>query len=187
MWRARALRQLGWPGALAVALFAASLAFYFSAIVPARDKANELFNAAEYARATQQRVSKNKQRIEQKTPAAQLAAFNAFFPPLSEAPKWVAAVYAAARGERLTLERGDYKVLRETGVSLVRYQITLPVKGSYPQIRQFIAEVLEEAPLASIDDVSIRRDKIGQNSVEARIKISLYMKDSSNEPVASGT
>lgn len=184
--RAQALRFLGWPGAVAVTLLAANLAFYFSMTVPARDEVERLRISAEYAQAKKQRVARN-QLATPPTPASDLERFNAFFPPAHEAPKWIATVYAAARGEKLVLERGDYKGLRDVGVPLVRYQITLPVKGTYPQIRRFVAEILEEIPSASIDDISIKRDKIGSEAVDARIKISLYMRDGRNAAVADGT
>lgn len=188
-WRQRdqALRFLGWPGVVAIALLAANLAFYFSVTIPARDEVERLRASAEYAQAKKQRLARNHLATLPPTPASDLQRFNAFFPPAQEAPKWISTVYAAARGEKLVLERGDYKGLRDVGVPLVRYQMTLPVKGTYPQIRRFIAEILEEIPSASIDDISIKRDKISSEAVDARIKISLYMKDGSNASVSDGT
>lgn len=185
--RTRVLGSLGWPVTVALALLAANLAFYFSVSVPARDEVKRLRASAEYVQAKKQRLARSRLATPPPTPASDLQRFNAFFPPAQEASKWIATVYAAARGEKLVLERGDYKGLRDVGVPLVRYQMTLPVKGTYPQIRRFVAEILEEIPSASIDDISIKRDKIGSEAVDARIKISLYMRDGSNASVADGT
>lgn len=188
LWRARssALRIMGWPGVVALALLAANLAFYFSAVIPARKQVEQLRDSAEFAKAKNQRIARN-QSVAPVTPDTQLQQFNAFFPPTAQAPKWIAAVYEAARGEKLVLERGDYKGLRDVGTPLVRYQITLPVKGTYPQIRRFVAEILEEVPPASIDDISVKREKIGADVVEARIKISVYMRDSNTAVARDGT
>lgn len=179
------LQEFGWPILLAAVLLSLNLVFYFSAMRPAEEKKAQLQQEAEFARDKARRVAKNGQRPVALTPAQELARFNGFFPPLGDAHKWIAEIYSAARGEKLSLERGDYKVLREANGTLARYQITLPVKGNYRQIRQFIAEVLEEIPPAAVDDVSVRRDKIGDNQVEARIKISLYMRVN-HEPIAGG-
>lgn len=179
------LSGFGWPLLVAMALGVLNIAFYFSAARPAQEQKIKLQQEAEFAVEKARRAAKGGQRPAALTPSQELARFNAFFPPLSDAHKWIGEIYAAARGEKLTLERGDYKVLREANGSLARYQITLPLKGTYPQIRRFIVEVLEEIPPAALDDVSIRREKIGDSQIEARVKISLYMKVN-NEPLAGG-
>lgn len=185
-WRMQEmLNRLGWPVLLALVLLILNGVFYLSASLPAQEKKTQLQQEAEFAREKTRRMTKNGLRPAPLTASQQLARFHAFFPPLGDAHQWISEIYSAARGEKLALERGDYKVLREANGTLARYQITLPVKGTYPQIRQFIAEVLEEIPPAAVDDVSIRRDKIGDTQVEARIKISLYMRVN-HEPVTGG-
>jgi len=58
---------------------------------------------------------------------------------------------------------------------LARYQVTLPVKGSYVQIRQFVDQALIDVPVAALDDINFKREAIGATQLEARIKFTLYV------------
>ena len=170
------LAAFGWPPLAALALFGIALAVYFSALVPARAGYSALEERVEFEQQKARRLGKQAQQAPALSPQAELARFKGFFPPLAQVNEWVDEIYAAARRERLSLQRGEYKLMPEKEGGLLRYQIVLPLKGSYPQIRRFIAEVLEEVPAAAIDDISIRREKIGDASVEARLRLNLYMR-----------
>ncbi len=69
---------------------------------------------------------------------------------------------AAAR-QSISLEQGEYKLLGSRGERLAAYQINLPIKGSDLQIRNFVAEVLNEVPVAALEDVSFQRQAIGES------------------------
>jgi hypothetical protein len=51
------------------------------------------------------------------------------------------------------------------------------MKGSYLQLRRFLTQVLRDVPIASLDDVSLRRDTVGQAEVQATVKLTLHMKE----------
>ena len=72
------------------------------------------------------------------------------------------------------LEQGDYRLASGKGDKIERYQITLPVRGSYAQIRKFIGRLLADLPTASLDGVSFQRQKISDPQVESQIKFTLY-------------
>ena len=55
--------------------------------------------------------------------------------------------------------------------------LNLPVKGSYGAIWQFALGALRAIPFASLDDIGFRRDSIGDPVVEARLRLTLYLKD----------
>jgi hypothetical protein len=57
------------------------------------------------------------------------------------------------------------------------YQLNLPVKGSYAAIWQFALSALRAIPFASLDDISFRRDSIGDATVEARLRFTLYLSE----------
>jgi hypothetical protein len=46
--------------------------------------------------------------------------------------------------------------------ALHTYQVNLPVKGSYGAIWQFALGALRAIPFASLDDISFKRDAIGE-------------------------
>ena len=62
----------------------------------------------------------------------------------------------------------------EQGLNLLRYQITLPVKGSYISIRGFLRRVLNDIPSASLDGISLQRQNAGDEILEAQIRLSLF-------------
>jgi Tfp pilus assembly protein PilO len=107
--------------------------------------------------------------------ARQLRTFYEFFPHYSSVPDWLSRINAAAQSTGLSLDLGEYSMVQERGARLARYQLTLPLKGNYRQIRGFIGEVLREVPAASLDDISFRREAIGSQVLDTRIKLTLFV------------
>ena len=103
----------------------------------------------------------------------ELNKFYGFFSgtPLTE---WLNKLYAAAAAQQLVLEQGEYRLSSDKTGKLARYQVTLPVKGSYLQIRQFVDQALIDVPVAALDDINFKREAIGATQLEARIKFTLY-------------
>jgi Tfp pilus assembly protein PilO len=169
----RQMDELGWPGAVGIALVVFAGAFWLSAIQPAAAERDLLHQEAEKL---ERRVRLDGQkRYRPPTAPEQLANFYAFFPVASSTPEWLAKIHAAAAAKGLQLASGEYKVARGATERLARYQITLPVQGAYPQIRAFIGEVLQQVPAAVIDEVSLKRDSVESARLEARIRLTLYL------------
>lgn len=57
----------------------------------------------------------------------------------------------------------------------MRYEMILPVRGSYPQIRAFIADALEAVPAIALVDVIIKREDIKVGKLDVRLSMSLYL------------
>jgi hypothetical protein len=109
------------------------------------------------------------------TSVDQLATFYSYFAASDSAPDWLDLIYQAAHQHNLKLEQGEYRVARERAGQLTRYQVTLPVKGSYLQIRGFLARALSDVPIASLDSIKFERQKVGDGSIEAKVKMTLYL------------
>ena len=58
---------------------------------------------------------------------------------------------------------------------LIQYQIKLPLSGSYMQIRQFINQVLNTLPSIALSDISLKREDIATDIVDAQIQFTLYL------------
>jgi len=43
----------------------------------------------------------------------------------------------------------------------MRYQVVLPVKGSYPQVKRFLAQAMHDTPGLALDAISMQRDQGG--------------------------
>ena len=63
-----------------------------------------------------------------------------------------------------------------------RHQILLPVKGGYSEIRQFCEKTLRTLPFASLDDLSFKRETIGEAELESSLRFTLYLKQPPRKP-----
>ena len=106
-------------------------------------------------------------------PAAAVEALLDSLPPLDQAPEFVARLHASAAEHRLVLESGEYHVTHDAEARLARYQVRFPLKGSYVQIRRYVAAAMEGIPSMTLDEFSIRRASIGAREVEARVQFAL--------------
>ena len=109
------------------------------------------------------------------TVQGQLSGFYAFFPLTESVPAALGRVHKAARNHRLTLEKGEYKLSREQGFPVQRYQVTLPVVGQYAQVRGFVNSVLDAVPNAAVDELILKRKDIAAGQLEARVRFSLFL------------
>jgi hypothetical protein len=87
----------------------------------------------------------------------------------------VRTLFALAGKSGLVLRQGEYKAAYDRNARLHTYQVSLPVKGSYGAIWQFALGALRAIPFASLDEISFRRDAIGEAQVEARLRLTLYL------------
>jgi hypothetical protein len=86
-------------------------------------------------------------------------------------------LFALADKAGLVLSKGEYREAFDSNAHVYTYQLTLPVKGSYRAIRDFAMQSLRAIPFASLDEISFRRDAIGDTNVEARLRFTLYLRD----------
>jgi hypothetical protein len=106
-----------------------------------------------------------------------LEGFYAALGPRRYAEQQVKTLFALAAKSGLTLSQGEYKTGYDRNARVHTYQVNLPVKGSYAAIWRFALGALRAIPFASLDDISFRRDAIGDPAVEARLRLTLYLKD----------
>jgi hypothetical protein len=93
----------------------------------------------------------------------------------------VKILFDVAARSNLTLSQGEYKSAYDKASGVTTYQIVLPVKGPYGAVWRFAMEALRSMPFAALDEVTFRRDTIADPTVEARLRLTLYLKDA--EPV----
>lgn len=86
-------------------------------------------------------------------------------------------LFGIAAKSGLVLRQGEYKRGVDRNGKLHTYQINLPVKGSYAQVWQFALQALRALPYAALDDLSFKRDNIGETGLEARLRLTLYLAD----------
>jgi Type II secretion system (T2SS), protein M subtype b len=108
------------------------------------------------------------------TPSAKLAAFYAFFERQEGQVDWLAKLYGSARAAGLELRTADYRLI-ETSGRIARYEVTLPLAGSYAQLRDFLDHALEENPVLSLDQLTIRRKRVNDAMLEAEAVITIHL------------
>jgi len=123
-------------------------------------------------------------KAEASVPAALSAApidnLDAFYAALGQrrnAEQQVRTLFDLAAKSGLVLSQGEYKSAWDRNARVHTYQVNLPVKGSYAAIWQFALAALRALPFAALDDVSFRRDSIGDPVVEARLRLTFYLAD----------
>lgn len=176
-WMAQnALKKLGWPGLTGLGLLASMVILYFAVLLPAQSRLGQLQIDAALAKASMTKLAQDKRTKDTSGPNA-VKAFYQQFPAKSSTPDWLGKIYAAAASQSLQLSQGEYKFIPSKAGKLGSYQINLPIKGSYVQIRKFVVQVLNDAPVASLDEISFKRETIGNAMVEAKVRLTLYLEE----------
>ncbi|MDC7707926.1 hypothetical protein [Vogesella indigofera] len=172
------LRQrAGWPLLLLVLLAVGMLMFHTMLTRPLQGQLAQLQQQAQ-----QQERDIVRLRYQRSHPVAspqlRLQRFYRAFPHQETAPLWLEKIYAAAEAQQLALPRGDYKVLPDRSGQLLRYEVQLPVRGSYGQLRAFVAQLLAENPTLLLANLRFKRDSIGQPQLDAAIHLVLLLRES---------
>jgi hypothetical protein len=166
----------GWSGAVGLGLLVFCAAFYLSWLLPEQGRLTELRLQVLSAQDQAARASTAARPV---GTAEKLTAFYGSFPRPLGVPEILDRIYTAADRQKLKLDQAEYRVTQDNVGKLARYQITLPLKGTYPQIRMFVGLVLADIPAVSLENVQFERQKIGDTTVEAKIKLVLYLEQAS--------
>lgn len=164
------LDRLGAFGVLGIGVLLFCLPFYFSALRPAEQELSAQRDAAERLRG---RGPFRAVAVDDR--AADLLRFYALLPPLAQLPEELGRVYALAQSARLELMQGEYRLDRRAA-GPVAYRITLPIRGSYAQLRAFLDAVLREMPIASVDALRFERKRAADARLDAQVQLTLYFR-----------
>lgn len=59
---------------------------------------------------------------------------------------------------------------------LEQVSLELPVRGAYPEIRNWLTDVLAAMPEVALDGLSFKRADIGSPDVEARVRFVIFLR-----------
>ena len=170
----RGLLRLGASGVVGLGLNALALGVFLAGVQPLQQRVATM--DAEQALLASQLRTRGPRQSGFAGVREQLADFYAFFPSTQRIPELLDKIQQAARQQRLTLAEGDYKLSRDQGFPVQRYQATLPVVGEYAQVRSFVNAVLDSVPNAAVDEIILKRDDIGDRQLEARVRFTLFVR-----------
>jgi len=152
--------ELGALGTAALIMLAAAGVFFLMVLQPMQDERARLENA----------LSKNTPKA---GAAANLAAFYGFLESKDDTTDALAKLYAIGTATGVELQSGSYRSQKVAG-RLERYELALPVSGSYAQIRDFLNRALAEIPALSLDQMTLRRDGRNDAAVHAELRLTLH-------------
>lgn len=164
------LRALGATGVVGLGVLFFCIPFYFSTLRPA-----ELELAAHAESALKLRARGPYQPIATDRRTEELRRFHGLFPSIGTLTDELDRVYALAREANLELTQGEYR-LEPRAAGPVAYRIALPVRGTYAQIRSFVASVLKEMPIASVDGLRFERKKAVETQLDAQVRLTIHFR-----------
>ena len=158
--------ELGTTGVAALVLFIAAGAFMALVLQPMKEK-----NRVLEARAG---ISRDLATVSGVNAAEKVASVYEYLEKPEGTTDWLAKLYAIGRATGVELQSATYKTQNAPG-RLQRYEIVLPLTGSYSQMRDFLKRSLAEIPVLSLDQITLKRENRREGQVQAELHLTLHM------------
>lgn len=165
------MRRLSWP-ALLLALLAASAAGIQFGLLPTQralsaDISHRITAMTQTTAPVQTTDSVNRERLQ---------IFNTLMPPVSRYPAVMQQLFDLAATHNLVIAQAEYTPQTSDEGGYIAYDIALPLKGPYPEVRAFIGEALLHLPTLALHSVEFRRDDARAADVQANLRLRLYLR-----------
>lgn len=168
--------RLGVPGKIGIGFLVVSAIYFFSAVAPQETALQQLKERAETLQIQAQKPPSGDADAGKKMTGDQaLQAFYDFFPMIDSSPFWIRELVRIAKKQNVELSSSEYRLINEQDARLARYEMVLPVRGNYAQIRAFIADALEAVPAMAISAIAIKREAVSSDRLELRLEINLFL------------
>lgn len=151
-----------------------ALVFFIAAVMPRKQALEALENKVETMQQVQPDAAVGQTRLNNNQA---LQVFYDFLPRNDSSPYWISELDRIAKESGVELNSSDYRLMMEKDSKLTRYEIQLPLRGTYPHIRAFIAGALQSVPSLALADVVIRRESTLSSRLDARLTLHLYLND----------
>ena len=104
---------------------------------------------------------------------AKVAALYRYLKKEESPTDWLAKLYGIGRATGLELQSATYAM--QSSGRVERYEIVMPVAGSYQQLRDFLKRATAEIPVLSVDQMTLKRESRNDGAVQAELKLTLHM------------
>ena len=156
--------DLGPAGMAGLVLLAAAALFMLLVLQPLEERAREVQTRAAGRPAAAPQSGATGEKV---------AELYRYLDKPEETTDWLAKLYAIGKATGVELQSASYK-LQAGGGRIERYEIVVPVSGSYPQMRDFLKRSLAEIPVLSLDQISLRRESRKEGAVHAELRMTLH-------------
>ena len=165
----RALRSLGLPGAAALVCLAAAAVLALQVTPSWEAQAEEL--------AVQQAQLRRSWRAQGPALGADTPTrFLAALPPAGERQQRLADLLEIGVRLGLEIQRSEQRLVPDAGSGLERLRVSLPVQGSYAQLRQYLGAALAHDPALSLDSLHLRRSQRESPVLQADLVWTLHIR-----------
>ena len=155
--------ELGLMGLAALLVFAGAGLFFTFALQPLKEKSRVLEARASVSSPAQAAPSGEK-----------LAAVYQYLDKPETTTDWLAKLYAIGHATGVELQSASYKTQATPVARLERYEITVPLTGSYTQMRDFLKRALAEIPVLSLDQITLKRETRREDILRAELRLTLH-------------
>jgi Tfp pilus assembly protein PilO len=160
--------RIGFAGVGAIGLLAAALFFSNFMVKPLEQKNLSLQEAA----------TRQGRKADAGQSGEKVAAVYEYLRKEEDTTDWLAKLHGIGTATGVQMRAATYGTKPAEG-RIVRYEIVLPVSGSYGQIRDFLKRSVAEIPVMSIDQVTLKKeDKNGTTpraALHAELRLTLHM------------
>ncbi|MBK9662960.1 MAG: hypothetical protein IPO71_07935 [Nitrosomonas sp.] len=169
--------RLGVIGKIGLGLLVVSSIYFFSVVVPQESDLRKLKERAEtlQTQALSKQTSGDAESGIKMSGDQALQAFYDFFPRVDSSPFWIRELVRIAQKHGVELSSSEYRLVNDNDARLARYEMILPVKGKYSQVRAFMAAALEAVPAMAISAIAIKRENVTSEKLEVRLEVNLYL------------
>ena len=162
---ARVRREIGPMGLFAITLLIGALAFSHAVVKPLEEQNGAL----------RQKAGRGAQAPGADPSAEKVAKVYELLQKEESPTDWLAKMHGIGVATGVHLKSASYTTQRTEGL-IVRYEISLPLTGSYGQIRDFLKRSLAEIPVMSVDSLSLKRENGGSGqTIHADLRLTLHM------------
>lgn len=167
----RIFRAAGWAGVVGVALAAFAVTFDMTGNRALEDEAESL-------RGQSRSLGKSlrKRAAPVLSERERLEAFHAGFPSADGLSDLLLRLHGHALARGVATDKADYRAALISGTPLEQVSLELPVRGAYPEIRNWLTDVLAAMPEVALDGLSFKRADIGSPDVEARVRFVIFLR-----------
>lgn len=170
-WLHFLLARHGWPAAAGLVLLVGALAGHQWLVLPMQSRAE-----AVRAQWPALRQALARQPVAPATDAQRQALLYAALPAPAAALGAVDTLHRSALAHGVALSDGQYRLLASGNTPWLRYQITLPARARYADLRAWLAEAMNAEPALALDEWSLRRATVADATVEMRVRMTLFLR-----------
>lgn len=164
-WRRR-VEDAGMPFVVGVGMGVFALTVFVSAIIPAQGRLQKLVILEKGAHTA---------LLDRPSPAEELIMFQQALPKVTAIPDQLELIVSVAQKQHIALDQAEYRLVSLPNSRLIQYEVTLPLHGSYSQIKKFITASLYKVPTMSLDAISLQRQKVNEGIINARVNFTFYL------------